>query len=189
MRLIVMKTKITLIFCAILLISFENLYSQNDIKTFDKKGENYIISLFGQYNSKEVVDFDGSWIKLNYNCCEIGLSQTDSHLDWMIIWSDSMCVLSDYIDGGVKVGDSISKLLGVDFSSTEYGRNKKGNNLCPIQQQPFFIGDCPHNFNYTVFGKEYQYFMFAVENNIIKAISFRTADEVPPGYDLNNKIW
>ena len=97
-------------------------------------------------------------------------------------------MLSNFIAGGVRVGDKLSKIRNFDFSKTKYGRNKVENGL-KTTDFAFKILD-KYPVNYVIFEKEGTIVFLCVQHGIIKAISFISTEDLPyEGYDSNNNIF
>ena len=103
--------------------------------------------------------------------------------------SSDFCVFSDYIEGGIKPGDPLSKLQSIDFVHSKYGRNNPKNGLTriPEGEGSSCVGQLT---NYVVFLKEYQRVEFVVENNTIKGFMFFCLEDAPSlNYDFTIRIW
>lgn len=91
--------------------------------------------------------------------------------------------LSDYISGGVKVGDPLSKVKDINFAGTTYGRNDTRNNCRKVN---FYDG----NEWYVIFGQTHQEIELRVENGVIKEIRLDWPDReegfFPDNYDITN---
>lgn len=123
-----------------------------------------------------------------YDDMEIFYTQSHESIDCFDISSDRVKVLSNFIAGGVRVGDKLSKIQNFDFSKTKYGRNKDGNGL-KTTDFAFNILD-KYPVNYVIFEEEGTTVYLCVQNGIIKAISFISKDDLPyEGYDVNNHIF
>jgi hypothetical protein len=137
-------------------------FAQKDVfKTLNGKTHAQIIQMFGQpddycnyedsaddtqiyYYGKTIFSMDRNRILAHF--------QTDSK---------DYCILTKFINGGLKVGDPFSKLQSIDFSKTDYGRNKAGNKL---------TYDCTNkdgSTDYFVFKEEYHYVYFRVKGGVI----------------------
>lgn len=91
--------------------------------------------------------------------------------------------LTNYINGGVKVGDKLSKVKNFNFANTKYGRNKAKNN-CTFDERADGYD------YYIIFGEEMEYILLEVENGTITTISYQTKDDLPyENYDLTIKMW
>lgn len=159
-----------------------------DALSLDGKGEEYIMSVLGKPEERVRSEYDGWWIKLYYPEKLISISEDDASLSFAVIWDGSMCVLSDYIEGGVKVGDDADKVLSFDFAATRYGRGKAANN-CVALPQPVATENCPYTFNYVVFNEEYSFIMFAIADSKIQAIAIDSKEDAPyADYDFDNRL-
>lgn len=101
--------------------------------------------------------------------------------------SPDICILSDYINGGIKVGDSFARLSSIDFAHTAYGRNLSSNAL-QVSTLPY--EEYSYEMNYVAFKEEFVTLYFAVTDGIIRAISVSTKGDspYPPGFPEHN-IW
>lgn len=98
--------------------------------------------------------------------------------------SKDYCILTKYINGGLKVGDSFSRLQSVDFSKTDYGRNKVGNKL---------TYDCTNkdgSADYFVFKEEFHYIYFRVKGGVIISWGLLCKSDKPyENYNYNVKLF
>lgn len=123
-----------------------------------------------------------------YDDMEIFYTQSHKSIDCFDISSARVKVLSNFIAGGVKVGDKLSKIQNFDFSKTKYGRNKVENGL-KTTDFAFNILD-KYPVNYVIFEEEGTKVYLCVQNGIIRAISFISTEDLPyEGYDVNNNIF
>ena len=97
--------------------------------------------------------------------------------------SDKFCFLSDYVNGGLKVGDPVSKATSVDFSSSRYGRRNKKNNCHEEVIQGEHL--------YVIFGETSQTVSFKTSKGIITRLYFDTpSTELPlEEYDYSIRIF
>ena len=91
--------------------------------------------------------------------------------------------LTDFVQGGVKVGDPVSKLENVDFAHTRYGRNKMENDFKFVRTTE--TGKAV----YKIFAKEYQSFTIYAKNGKIISILYSSKQELPDKYDTNNLLF
>jgi hypothetical protein len=158
-----------LLLASILLAAF-SANAQTNIKLFDNIGKQAITELLG--NPSETwseTDFDGFPILLanskKVNIC-IDLK---NRLSWFATKSPSFYILPEVVPGGIKVGDSISKLKNIDFIHSPYGQGKSGNGLSREN-----VGD---KTLYYIYQEEYDFIVLEVDNGIITKLEFRTVDE------------
>lgn len=112
------------------------------------------------------------------------------HLEGFEIANNRVKVLTNFITGGVKVGDSFSKVLNANFIHTKYGKNNSKNGLQTETGYLLSCGGVDINSTHILFKEEYQYFVFTVENNIIKAIAMYSKDDCPDeGYSYSNSVF
>ena len=161
-------------------------FAQRDIKTFDKIGRDAIIAIVGQPDGNEYWGgiMDG-YEAIQYPDTYICLDEETSELVGFNSTSSSFCVLSDFIRGGFKVGDSFAKLKRFDFVHSKYGKNRAGNALK-------LVDSTEERDYYVAYQKERKVFYFVVKNGVIKEISLSTADDDTASYlgcDMNNTPW
>lgn len=185
-----MKKIIILLFATVLSFS---AYAQRDIKTLDGKTAQQIINIIGTPDSK---DFGESLPE--YDCLEykdtyiaivhLGIDGKTTIIDSFKTSSKKYCVLSHLVSGGIKVGDSLSKLQSIDFASTPYGRKKQANALKAFTECEYTIYG--YDVNYVIYEQEYSSIYFAVQNGVIKAWSYECKPDSPyEPYDSSIKIW
>ena len=178
-----MKKQILIIF--IVFLSLPG-FAQRDIKTLDKIGRNAIIAIVGQPDGNEYWGgiMDGCEA-IQYPDTYICLDEKTSELIGFNSTSSSFCVLSDYIRGGFKVGDSLAKLKSFDFVHSKYGKNRAGNALKLVDSNE-------ERDYYGAYQEERTNFFFVVKKGVIKEIILSTLDDEAVSYygcDLNNKPW
>ena len=163
-------------------------FAQRDIKWFDQKTPEQIIA---EYGTPTTMDLSGAE-RSDYMCdfalfyphFEILLNKffQDSRQSYIEVFatdSPDFVVLSDIIPGGIRVGDTISKLQSFDFSATKAGRNRPENNLRKEELECGF-GDYPEH--YAVLSLESQWVGIDAENGIIKSWSlFSKPDDSSEG--------
>ena len=178
------------LFFAILLFSISiRAFCQTDIKTYNNMTQEQVIAAIGEPDE----------IEEGMDCCNllrycekklvVVVNTMSHHLEGFTCASPDFCILSDYIPGGIRVGDPASKLENYDFASSRYGRNKKENGLTRLPgDQRSFCYD--HNTNYIVYQKEFQTIEFAITDNLVQGFVYYTADDTPYlPYDYSNKLW
>ena len=179
--------------CFIVFITISTTMSaQIDITQFNKVGPEAISALLGnppeQWEDNLYPDClilgDEEYIE---GVCSFGarivIDDEDYTLTGFDTRSSNFIILSDFINGGVRVGDSISRLAAYDFVHTTYGRNKEGNALKQDVNYPDGTS------SYTLFEEEFQSIFFRVQDNIIIEISLSTSEDDPPGYDYTNRLF
>ena len=181
------------ILSAILFVIAMPCFAQRDVKTLEGRTPEQIIAIFGTPVVKDYSTTEYMCPVVFYGTSKFFFVDTskNSTPNWAcqdIETSDpGLCVLSDYIDGGIKVGDPFSKLQSIDFVHSQYGRNKEGNALKSSEIAYDIIS---HPANYVVFEEEYQSIYFSVENGIITAFSVISKEDTPyPNYDFSVSIW
>ena len=174
-----------------IMMSVLSAYAQIDIKQFNKVGPEAVSALLGnppeQWEDNLYPDClilgDEEYIEgvCSFNA-RIVLDDKNYSLIGFNTNSPNYCVLSDYISGGVKVGDPISKMESYHFVHTKYGRNKDSNAFHLLTS----MGETKE---YGVFLDEFQFLFFYVSNGIILSIAFGTSEDDPPGYDYTNRLF
>lgn len=161
-------------------------FAQRDIKTFDKIGRDAIIAILGQpdgnlYWGGVMEGADAVQYPDTYVC----LDESTSELVGFNTTSPEFCVLSDYIQGGFKVGDSFAKLKNFDFVHSKYGKNRPGNAL-------ELVDSSAERDYYAAYGQERKMFFFSVKDGVIIGIDLATMDEDAASYlkcDMDNSPW
>jgi len=91
--------------------------------------------------------------------------------------------LTNYIRGGVKVGDDISKVRNYKFSGTKFGRNKPGNNCRQA-------GEVEGQNCWIIFGEEAEYIQILTQGSTIVSIGYFVKEDLPyQGYDTSNTMF
>ncbi|MCR5362994.1 MAG: hypothetical protein K6E44_00285 [Bacteroidales bacterium] len=132
------------------------------------------------YSNSEVITDDYYFYELRNEDFEIGYVKVYNALlgegvevGDFIIKTPNFCILSDYIEGGLKVGDSFERLQSFDFVNTPYGRGIPGNTLVQLD----------NNNLYLAYGEEYWQIYFIVKNGVITRIHFGSQQDIPsPNY-------
>ena len=155
------------------------MFGQIDIKEFDKVGRDAIVAMLGEPLPNRPHDEDiPDMIFIRYQGLSIGLYKLDN-LDFVEATTPVVCFLSDYIPGGIKVGDSFEKLQSYDFANSVYGRGKPGNGVSLFEPGL-----------YVVFKEEFHQFYFYVADGIITEILMSVAEDLPyENYDYSNRLW
>ena len=174
-----MKKIITIIICLITMIP---CFAQRDIKVFNRIGRDRIIKILGKPGPAEIWDEDlPEYVFLHYKDTDIEIYTEGGEISRFITSSPDFCVLSDYVPGGFKVGDSVSKLKSFDFVKSKYGRNIPGNALKRV--------DCDGEW-YIAYEKEYFYLYFEIKNQRIASICLESKEEIPyEGYKNPYRLW
>ena len=151
-----------------------------DLKNLANKTPDEIIALYG---SPEQIDNGLSYTAqktLVYPDFMIFYNEDASGgytLNGFTFSSNRFCIFSDYLEGGIKIGDSLERLQSIDFVHTPYGRDNQKNALRSV-----------NNFNYyKVYSDEYYFFYFKIENGVITEIQFTSKQDIPyPNYSNPN---
>lgn len=137
-----------------------------DIKELVEKTPEEIIALYGEpqdtdrgakYPTALTMDYGDIVFSYkekagNYRCTDIAFS------------SGKFCVMSDFLDGGFRVGDSFGKLSAFDFVHTPYGRGNHSNRLKLASDEKLL---------YYAYSEEFDQIYFEVEEGRIVQIRFR----------------
>ena len=171
----------------IILVVFLSLpaFAQKDVfKTLNGKTHAQIIQMFGQpddycnyedsaddtqiyYYGKTIFSMDRNRMLVDF--------QTDSK---------DYCILTKYINGGLKVGDSFSRLQSIDFSKTDYGRNKA------INQLSLFRNKTDGTQVYRVFAAEEHPIYFYIRNGRIISWGLHSTPDKPyENFNYNVKLF
>ncbi len=162
----------------ILLVSGIQVFAQvTDIKYLVNKTPQEVVNLYpgSTLNDDAVWDYgynaiiDNDSFKIAYICVD-----NEYSVSYLSFTSNAFCVFSDYVNGGIKIGDSYHKLSSIDFASTSYGRGRAGNRLQP----------CETNDLYVAYRLEYNQFYFRIEEGIITEIIFDSLNDGDPN-DIN----
>jgi hypothetical protein len=190
-----MKKYITII---ISVLSSITAFAQTDIKSFDKIGPNAVLNKLyslGFYQEVDEIENyiyweesdDGIYLehsKGEYLNPMVSLADESYDLIGFETTSNVFLFLTDYLPGGIKVGDPITKPLGIEFSKTRYGRGKVKNN-CHLSRKTSSGKDV-----YIIFEEELYHVSLTVKNGIIDSIVFiRRHDEPYDNYDYSNTIF
>lgn len=177
-------------------------FGQTDIKIFKKMSPTQISKTLGlAYSTNAETAQKAYWEEFNYvgdqmvlrdkatkGIYDPGIALLKSNgstysLYLFVTSKPEYLFLTNYINGGVRVGDKLSKVKNVNFANTKYGRNKAKNN-CTLDES---INGTDY---YTIFGEEMEFILLKVENGIITTIAYQTKDDLPyENYDLTNKMW
>ena len=164
-----------LIFCAIVALNTISGFSQTDIKDIFFRNPSEIIAMYGEPIIKDKGLNYMTDLTLVYDDWVIGYDTDENNVyfpSFLTFCSDNFCILSDYVEGGIKICDSLQKLLAFDFPATEYGLGKPENRLMMIESG-----------QYVAYEDEYFGFCFNIEDNRIVLIQFGSKDEPPtPNY-------
>ena len=149
-------------------------YSQVvDLKNLVTKTPQEIVNLYPGSTLVEDAMWDYGYGKvINNNDFFIGYYLSDgeiSEVENFYFTYSGFCVLSDYIEGGIKVGDSLARLQSIDFVNTLYGRGKQGNALVKVDDEFF-----------RAYALENAYFDFEVVNGLIVRICYVTLEDCDP---------
>ena len=183
--------KIVLFILAVLMSI--HCFAQRDIKTFEDMSPEDVKALYGT----PLVDDDSFdnysayvifYEHFKFYYCELENAQGQMYYHMADFETDSplFCVLSDYIEGGIKVGDPLSRLQSIDFQHCPYGLNKSGNAL-KVSTLPYPIFG--HPTNYVAFDEQYLSLFFAVEDGVITAFSLLSKEDDPNPNDPWVPIW
>lgn len=184
-----MKSRIALSAILSILLHVAGLAQTIDIKDIVDKSPSEIIALFGEpahIDTNEyfmcdttllyddvIILFMNSAIDNRPQCDGITISksaiknQSFCKRNGLEI-SDKLCILTDYIEGGLKLGDSLERLRSVDFVNTEYGRGRPENKLKKSQGE------------YVAYQAENCHFYFRIEDGMIQTIIYAPPIDADP---------
>ena len=165
-------------------------YAQRDIKTLEGKTGSQITRLTETPSSTDLGKTFSYLDIYKYKDTEFAIDRDSKTLDSFETTSDKYCVLSNLISGGIKVGDSLSKLQGFNFAKSKYGRNKPSNGLKNVNTSEFRYPIFGNLANYVVYEDEYQTIFISVKNGRITAWAYITKEDIPYSpYDTSNTLW
>lgn len=143
--------------------------------SFDK-----IVKLYGQ--PQERVDDEGesgSYMWLTYEDFHTVIDRETNNIDGISFWTDGLCVLSAYVEGGIKVGDRASAYKDIDFSKLVTGSHYEPCGFVPLKV-PYQVNHSGRWFYKCVLSKGKPYRIdFSVENDIIREIFVQYLDDEP----------
>lgn len=162
--------------------------AQTDIKNIEGKTGTQITRITGTPSSKDLGDSFPDVDIYEYSDTRFGILRDTKKIDFFVTKSTKYCVLSGLIPGGIRVGDSLSKLRGFDFAGCAYGRGKPSN---AFKGNPGMIVDLMgYDSNYVIFEDEYHTIYIAVRNNKVVAWSYGTKADAPyEPYDASIRLW
>jgi hypothetical protein len=177
--------KKTIIFVVVFVLAAPGFpsFAQRDIKSLNGLSDAQIRQVLGN-----PVDYDagsgGDACFYYYPAATIVMTADKREVENFNTDCPDYCVLTKFIRGGIKVGDSIEKLNRVDFSKVDYGRNNPQNALT-------FLPDASGNScNYVIFQKEAIRVYFKIENGVIKRWRLSTPRDIPYApYDSSISFW
>ena len=158
-------------------------FAQRDIKDFNKIGTERIIKILG---TPEPVDevlqlVFPDLVFLHYKSCAMEINKDGYELNRFNTESPDFCVLSDYISGGFKVRDPVSKLKSFDFAKSKYGRNNPGNALTRLNEAKEY---------YVAYQEEYYHLYFEIKDGFIYGIMLKASEDLPyEGYNNPYSPW
>lgn len=168
-----------------------SVFAQTDIKSFNKVGPTTALS---KLKAAGIDVSNLAWVEGDG---ELSLEDKDGKpLETVLVIenetyglvafytnSASFCFLSDYVDGGLKVGDPVSKAMSVDFSNSRYGRGNKKNNCHEEVIQGRHL--------YVIFGETAQTVRFKASQGVITKLYFDTPGTEEPleNYDYSIKMF
>lgn len=181
-----------IIMWAVCMLATFPCFAQWDIKVFDKIGKDAIIQMLGVPEPEKKFDeYIEDVIVVDYYYSNIypgtifALDEDAQQLSSFLTDSPAFCFFSDLIPGGIKVGDSFSKLESIDFVHSAYGQNRELNALK-------LIDSTTERDYYGAYNNERIQFRFRVRNGIIIGLNMFTLDEDTAIYyncDITNSPW
>jgi len=177
---------------AVCLMTAAPCFAQWDIKIFDGIGKDAIIQILGVPDSDQRrTDWTDDCIVIDYRYSaeypgtSMILEEETLELIGFNTESPAFCILSDYIPGGVKVGDGLAKLQSFDFVHTAYGKDNPGNALK-------LIDSSSERDYYEIYGKERVSFRFCIKNGIIIGMDMDALDQdaaIHLNCDMTSSPW
>ena len=181
-----------IIILAVCLMAAVPCFAQWDIKTFDRIGKNAIIQILGvpESDNKLGGEMDGQITVDYYYSSQFPgtlfvLDEDTNELLACKTKSTALCVLSDLVPGGFKVGDSFEKLQNFDFVHSAYGKNRSGNAL------NLYDSSSERDY-YVAYDLERKFFFFSVKNGVIIGIDMGTLSDDAALYlncDMTSSPW
>ena len=181
-----------IVFAIIAMFAVIPAAAQKDLSQLERMTDAQIKSTYGQpreYTSEHVYT-GGSFFEYDDMRKFFDYSEHNSarSICAFQISSSRVKLLSNFITGGVKVGDRFSKIENFDFSKTRYGRGNTANGL----KETDFAYDILDKYpvNYVIFSEEMVSVYLCVQNGVFKAISMVTMEDAPyEGYDFSNDFF
>ena len=157
------------------------------------------------YTIDEIVQLFGKPTQIDSGLIDVGLAVEYPHAkfyyfgtwdDWGIeipegapdryvpdgFWTDSpdFCILSDCFPGGLRVGDRIERVRGLDIVHSKVGKGREGNGLRKMESYE------DHDY-YVILGEESDYFYLQVKDSVICEIDWATPDDW--GWAAGGVLW
>lgn len=153
-----MYFSMTKILLAFLSLCVSCLCPAQDIETLNGIGYDQIISRTGEPVRYERSDYDGQWHLMYYDAMTLNVDCFTGALTYYTIWDNSYAALSQYIEGGLRVGDPVSRIPA-------------GLGNLHALAEPISIFRCPHPHNFIMFEGEEYFYLLSIDNGIIRAIT------------------
>jgi hypothetical protein len=179
------KSFLSIITLSVIYIS---AYAQRDIKTLEGLTNEEIIQVLGAPASADLGDSFSDVDIYEYPDTRFGILKNSKKIEFFTTKSAKYCILSDIVSGGIRVGDSITKLINIDFTKCAYGRNKKSNAL---KDSPKLVHDLiGYASNYVIFEDEYHSIYITIKDDKVIAWGFSTKADAPyEPYDGSIHLW
>ena len=163
-------------------------YAQRDIKTLEGLTSIEIIEAMGPASSADLGNSFPDVDIYEYPDTRFGILKNSKKIEFFTTKSAKYCILSDIVSGGIRVGDSITKLINIDFTKCAYGRNKKSNAL---KDSPKLVHDLiGYASNYVIFEDEYHSIYITIKDDKVIAWGFSTKADAPyEPYDGSIHLW
>ena len=150
---------------ALLTLCVSCLRPVQDIETLDGIGYDQIIERAGEPIQYERSDYDGQWHLMYYNAMNLTVDCFTGALTYYTIWDNSYAALSQYIEGGLRVGDPVSRI-------------PEGLGNLHALAEPVPIYRCPHPHNFIMFEGEEYFYLLSIDNGIIRAITKDQSEDI-----------
>lgn len=159
----------------VLLLPFLSLAQSQDIESLDGLGYDEVVNRLGEPSAHYISDYDGFWHILHYNNKHLCIDYYTGQLEGYTWWERSYSMLSSVIEGGIRVGDPISRVP-----------QSVGNLHLAARPMPYF--PCPHIFNYIMFEDRCVSYWLSVDNGIIKAMARTVCEDATPPASTEEEI-
>lgn len=151
------------------------LCHSQDIETLNGIGYDQIISRLGEPVQYERSDYDGQWYRMYYNTMSLTIDYFTGAITYYTIWDNSFVVLSQYIDGGLRVGDPVSRIPA-------------GLGNLHALAEPIPIYRCPFAHNYIMFDGEEYFYWLSIQDGIICAITKNQSEDITNVNEIDDEI-
>lgn len=159
----------------VLLLPFLSFAQSQDIESLDGLGYDEVVNRLGEPSAHYISDYDGFWHILHYDGKEMSIDYYTGELHGFSWWERSMCMLSSVIEGGIRVGDPITRIPST-----------VGNLHLASESRKYL--PCPFVFNYVMFEDRCVSYWFSVDNGVIRAMSQYICEDATPPASTEEEI-